>query len=232
MQNKKYCPRCKRELVWSDVHPDDFYCGNCHIVWNKEKVLTKEQAECNCKEFEFVCRKHGKDCKSYVRGIVEDANKGIEIDNRSKGLIKYVCKNCGREKKYKWFIKFSNEEKEEIKKAFEDKDIIEDDDMENLKKDKNKSGKENIVLAELFMTCFNYFKGNLYVLENELQNKLGSYLNKFPVDKLRGLLESYGDGNEWGSHWKEMDIKEIVNKNRRKMEDLISLFFECFGGED
>lgn len=232
--SERYCPKCKEEMIHSDVHPNAYLCGNCNIIFRKDVTLTEKQSNCKCEEFEFVCKKHGKECKSYVKGIVEDANNEEYILPRFRGLIKYICKNCSKEKKYKFNVEFSNDDKTLIKNFVEEKDLIEDSDMERLKKLRIESQKNNIILSDLFLTCYNYFNGNLYAFYDKpsnLQKKLRDYLYKFKIDDIRELLIKYDDGNQWGSHFKEMDINEYVIKNRSKMDELISLFFECFGSE-
>lgn len=53
------------------------------------------------------CRKHKKNCQSYVKGIVDDLNEGLAIDEEFMHLVEFVnpdghprkmnCLVCGRE---------------------------------------------------------------------------------------------------------------------------------------
>ncbi len=52
--------------------------------------------KCKHKNQEWVCKKHGKNCRSYAVGIVEDANEGKfeSISNKELELIKKICSDC------------------------------------------------------------------------------------------------------------------------------------------
>jgi len=131
---------------------------------------------------------------------------------------------------------FTEAEIEKIKSTFEEKDTIEDEDIEKLRKDKIKSGVDSITLGKLFITCYNYLNGSSYLLfdkddeeKQKLEEKLNQYLNNFQIENLRSLIEKYGDGKEFGSYYIGERIKDITNKQRDKLNNLIELFFKVFG---
>jgi len=133
-------------------------------------------------------------------------------------------------------VEFSEEELEKIKITFEEKENIQDEDLEKLKQLKIKSGTDSITLGQLFMTCYNYLNGYLYLLsdkddkeKSKLEKKLNDYLSNFQVENLRILIEEYNDGVEFGSYYIGERIKDLANAQRTKLNKLIELFFKVFG---
>ena len=169
-----------------------------------------------------------------------------ELTNTDVHEDSFFCGECNKfynieelKEKPKKEIEFTEEEKDLIQKKVDDKDLIEDDDIENLKKLKKESNTNSIIFSKLFLTSWDYFNGNLYGFyekDNEnmkkLHLKLRGHLNTFQIEKLRNLLEGYNDGKNFGSHFKERDIKEYAKKYYKKMDNLIQLFFQCFGGDE
>ncbi len=132
---------------------------------------------------------------------------------------------------------FSQEEIKLLKSYVDDEEIIEDKEMENLKKLRVKSVKDSIAFGDLFIACYSYFRNNLYLFFTDEQDKLYKKLKKFSssiqeIAELRDLLEMYGDGEEWGSHYTGERIKDLVSHNKENMESLIQLFFQVFGEEE
>ena len=118
-----------------------------------------------------------------------------------------------------------------------DKEIIEDDDLEKLKKDNNNSGKSKVLLSKVFLDCYDGFSNNLYAFtsdDEKLPNKFVKYLEYFKenAEKLRNLIEEYGDGKEFESHFSGEKIKDIVNDFRDDMQSLIHTFFRIAEGDD
>lgn len=123
----------------------------------------------------------------------------------------------------------TEEELAKIKAKFDEEDMIDDEDLDDLKKKKAKSIKCSITFGNLFLTCYHYIHGNMYLLRNgekALYDKLNKYFSEFnEVGRLRKLLEEYGDGEGYGCHYTKESIKDIVDLNREKMEGVINLFF-------
>jgi len=169
-----------------------------------------------------------------------------ELTNTDSYPNDFFCGGCKKiykieelDEKPKKEVEFTEPEKNLIKKKVEEKDLIEDDDVENLKKLKKESNTNSTIFAKLFLTAWDYLHGNLYAFyekDNEdmkkLHLKLRGHLNTFQIEKLRNLLEEYNDGNNFGSNFKKMDIKEYSKKYHQKMDNLIQLFFQCFGGDE
>ena len=132
-------------------------------------------------------------------------------------------------------IELSDEEIEEIKEIIGDKEIIEDEDLEVLKKDKNKAGCDRICLGRIFLKCYDTLRYNLYLLSGKkvIYDKLRDFLNEFEdIEKIKNNFEHYKDGEEFGSYYDAENIKAWVSKNKESVDNLIQLFFNIFGGED
>ena len=131
-------------------------------------------------------------------------------------------------------IFLSPEEKAFIKEIFEEKEIIDEDELKRLKELRSKCGLNSIVFGELYLNCFGYFSNNLHLFESEgYFNNLKSVINEFDkVEELRNLFENYGNGEEWGAHYTGEKIKYLVNKDRNKLNKLVNLFFEATNEND
>jgi len=132
-------------------------------------------------------------------------------------------------------IGFSEQEIENLRDLIEDKDLVEEDELEELKKKSGKMLIDSTILAEIFLKCYNYLYVNQHLFKNEDKDytqKLKNYLGGFDIQDLRNQLEEYGKGVEFGSYYVSRRIKNIVSKDRRKMIDLVLLFFKLFGEEE
>ena len=133
-------------------------------------------------------------------------------------------------------IVFTNKQVDKIKEIFDNQDeIVEDDELVKLKKKRNKTDNDSIVFAQLFNTCYSYFRGNSYFLSEKkaIYDKFRDYLDEVHyIEKLRSLIEEYKDGEEYGSYIIGERIKDFVSKHREDMDDLVNLFFRTLGGEE
>ena len=125
----------------------------------------------------------------------------------------------------------TNEEIESIKSSLDEKEILEDNEIENLTKMKSKIGTDSIIFGRLFLICFDYFSNNIYLFKDckDLNKLLAQFKD---VDKLRNLFENYGDGEEYGSYYSGEKIKDVVVSSRKDMMYLIQVFFQTMGEEE
>jgi len=129
--------------------------------------------------------------------------------------------------------KITNEDINKIKGILEEKEIIEDSEMTNLKKLQIESGTDCVKLGKLFLICYDYLANNSYLLSEDenINKKLDDYLSDFNVVDLRILLERYGEGGI-GTYFQKQKIQDMVNDNREKFNGLIQTFFKLFEEED
>ena len=116
---------------------------------------------------------------------------------------------------------------EKLKDDFEEIDQIEDEKLEKLEKERNNISTNNVSLAKLFLTCFDIFKNGISKIEDnkELQRFLDNYDN---VEELRSLIIDYGDGNQFGDHYVQVNINKFIIKERNQILELIDIFFQIF----
>lgn len=89
----RFCPECKKLLIRSDVNLGVFYCGNCLSFFQGDKTLSQQEI-CN-HEFKFICKKHGENCDSYVKGMCNDLNNFKKRpENKEKCLVIEKCIIC------------------------------------------------------------------------------------------------------------------------------------------
>jgi len=132
-------------------------------------------------------------------------------------------------------ISFTNKEISEMKEMLEGIEIIDEDEVNKLKKESSEMYTDSIVLARLFLKCYYCLLTNLHVFrdnEKDYPSKLKKYLEFFNDLSIREDLEEFGDGNEFGSGYLKERIKDKVNKNRDEMINLILLFFGIFWEEE
>lgn len=119
-------------------------------------------------------------------------------------------------------------------------DILSDGDIDE--KGNKKDGEKEILIskkiligtnilefAKVFIISFDYLGNNLYLVDDE---KIVSEINKilyFGIDtsEIRELLEDHNIDN----YISEERIKKIVDNNRNKMYEVISLFYKLFADE-
>jgi hypothetical protein len=129
-------------------------------------------------------------------------------------------------------IKFSDEEIDSLKTIFSDKEIIEQEKFDELKKLKESMNEVN--LGILFRDCFNILEINCECFKDEEKDyskKLNLFLKSFDVNEIRSLLRDYGNGKEYGDYLIERNIKRIVEANRDKYLELINFFFKIGSDE-
>ena len=132
------------------------------------------------------------------------------------------------------FQELSNDDSRAIKSYFEDKEIIEDKELEELKKSLSKMGKDSILLGNLFLTSYDYLRIHYNNFDDEdIKLRTKQLLSSYHyANYFRKLIEDYGDGNEIGSFYSGEKIKDMVVKHRENMMYLINIFFKLVGDED
>ena len=136
--------------------------------------------------------------------------------------------------------KFSDDDISSIQSNIEEKELIEEDYLEEMKKLKTKMGIDKIALGKLFVFCYDTIDFNVNNLgdDEELHSKFKQIIedvegeeNKF-VNELRILIEDYGDGEEINSYYSGERIRDLAGDNRKVMIQLVILFFKIFGEND
>lgn len=124
-----------------------------------------------------------------------------------------------------------------LKSIFEDSEIIRDEDKKVLNQKRDKSRKDNIVLGDLFLFCFDTLSDYSYLFEDEdnkdLRKNVENYLFTFYdlIPRLRELVSNYEDG-EVGSYFDGEKVKDYVTLYREKMGKLVNVFFGIVSGEE
>ena len=126
-------------------------------------------------------------------------------------------------------LEFTDEEIDKIASNIEGKDLIDEKELNHLKELRIKSVKNSIVLADLFIECFHFIDSNKISFLNkddkELILKFDKYLYSFNYfNELRKLLEEYNE--DYSSHYTGENIKDMVEKNRKEINQLVNLFFK------
>jgi len=113
--------------------------------------------------------------------------------------------------------------------------ISDDPELKLIKILKKEVSTNDIQKGVLFVKCYNFFKSNISLFkqeEKDLTKDVEEYLEPINIENLRKLINDYGNGKEYGDYLIEENIKRIVDKNRKEVEELIQIFFEIFGTED
>jgi len=118
---------------------------------------------------------------------------------------------------------------EEIKEKLQEEDALEleDDEKKQLKEKRKSSGYDRITKGLLFIECLDKIKELTQTINNE---EIKEYLKSVDIKELRNLIEQYGEG--YGKYLTGEKIKDVVDENGEKIEFVINLFFEFFGGDD
>lgn len=116
-----------------------------------------------------------------------------------------------------------------IKEEFDGKDIITNDKIASIQKQRNLTGTNRIILAELFVFSHNILSSYSYFLEDEqkeLREKLDLYLEglKNLSSELGLLLEEHETENDFPGE----KVKDLVSEKKEDIEKLVNLFFEIF----
>lgn len=120
-------------------------------------------------------------------------------------------------------------ELEDMKSFIEDGDLIDEDELEELRKESKSIFVDSVKLAKVFIKCYDYFYVCLKAFKDKpYYNKLRDYLNGFRNQELRSKLEDYGDGKEFGDNYIFQNIKRIINIDRDRRIDLILMFSYVF----
>jgi hypothetical protein len=124
----------------------------------------------------------------------------------------------------------------ELKTLIEEKELISDEFLEEIKKYKLMAIVNDVYLAKCFLIVYNFLYINLsYFTQNDknpLKERLTQIKYEINMNELTKYLNSYGDGNEIGSHYTSQNILEIVTVHRDLMIELVNLFSELFGDND
>jgi len=110
-----------------------------------------------------------------------------------------------------------------------DEEIVTEKELKKLKEMKSQSGFDRIILAKLFLNCFDLFKNNLFLFKEEEKN-VKKYLSNFDVAQIRILVMEFGEGG-LGTYFKKERISNIVDSKREDFDNLIQTFFKLFGEE-
>lgn len=122
-----------------------------------------------------------------------------------------------------------------IKEIAQDKDIIDDSVMEELKKLNNKVSNNNVALAILYTKCFTLLDINLLKFstdDEDYSKQVKEFIYNSDLPELRRLVNEYGSGEVYGDYIVSENIKLIINKDKEKCMEVIRLFWAIFGGDE
>ncbi|MBU0958178.1 MAG: hypothetical protein KKF56_05205 [Nanoarchaeota archaeon] len=120
---------------------------------------------------------------------------------------------------------------ENIKTKLEDVDLIEDDELEEMRKLRKAISYDSLNVAKLFIKCYDFLSSNIGLFGEDAK-KILILLDDFDAKMIRYSLEDFGSGSDIGSHYAMETIKYYVKENRGRMCYLIDLFFTIFGDEE
>jgi hypothetical protein len=123
----------------------------------------------------------------------------------------------------------SKEEVSELKLILQDKEIIDQDEIINIKKLRNHSIKSEIIYGRLVIRINSNLSMCLNSIEDKLKDSFENYLKNLEIINLERLFNDYNNGESIGDYYKEMRIKENLRENKLKYDEMISLFFKLFG---
>jgi len=126
---------------------------------------------------------------------------------------------------------------EELKEIVESEDcsISEDTEIDVIRELKKQISTDDIKLAVLYVKCYTFLDMNSYRFINQEEDKveeIKKLLKNYEIEEVRSLINYYGGGKEYGDYGLEMEIKNIVDKKREKLNELIKSFFQIMGEED
>ena len=113
---------------------------------------------------------------------------------------------------------------DEVKKAFEDQEIFNDDEKKEIKVKRNKSITKSVEFAKLFLIAHDTFNNYSYLMNEEQRERLKVFSKK--AEELRKLIEDL-DSTEINTYFPEMRVKKAI-ENREEMNNLITTFFRVF----
>jgi len=119
-----------------------------------------------------------------------------------------------------------------IKKTIEESDglEIEDSELKTLKDKRKKSGFNKVQKGLLFIECFDKISECLSYLDKVDKESLEKYLESINTKNIRNLIEIYDTGS--GAYFTSEKIKDEVEFNSIKINEVINLFFEIFSGDE
>jgi len=123
----------------------------------------------------------------------------------------------------------------ELKEKISEKQVISEEVLEEMVKDKEKIFNDTIKLARLFLNCLDILdihSSILYVEGDPVSKEIDFVKETIDIPKLRKHLEEFGNGHEICSYYTSQEIKSIINNNRDSAIGLVNFFFGIFGEED
>lgn len=129
----------------------------------------------------------------------------------------------------------TNKAVSDIRELISEKEIIDEEVLEDLKANYKSISTSDVKLAVLFVKCHDILEINIQQFkddEKDFSSKIHSFLKQYSIQDLRAIVTSYGFGKEYGDYIAEINIKEIVNLNREDYLELIRIFMKIFGEEE
>ena len=117
-------------------------------------------------------------------------------------------------------------EKAELKTLIKQKGFTDFDEVleRKIKALQLKSSRDTFALGELFIEAFSKLNED-FPNEKSVQDKLKAILK---MNDLRNLFDDYGDGKEYGSYWAGLKIKDFINEQRDKIQQVVNLFNKLY----
>lgn len=121
-----------------------------------------------------------------------------------------------------------------MKEITDSLDLINPEDLNEIKEVKRNVYGNDIKLALIFSKCLNLIYLNASLIRNETKDfsiKLSQIAQIYDIQELRRITYSYGDGEDYGDYIFQERIRDIVENNRNKIVELINIFTKIFGDE-
>lgn len=120
----------------------------------------------------------------------------------------------------------SSTELSKIKSKIEEKEIISEETLKQIRDLINKNSTDILKFSKSFIKCHDILKGNSLSLDYSEEFK--KLLSSIEINKIRSYLESYNGGDSIGDHYILEDIKDFNEKKRKEMEEIIEIFLYLF----
>jgi len=133
-------------------------------------------------------------------------------------------------------INLTKEQIDEIKEIISSGESeLPEDELNSIRELKKQISIDDLKLAILYVRCYNFLELNSFQFiseEHDYIDEIKDFLEQFEINEIRNLVNSYGNGKDYGDHIIELNIKNFVNKNRISYNKLIVTFFRIMGVED
>ncbi len=129
----------------------------------------------------------------------------------------------------------SDKELTSFRSILDDKeDVLDDEQIEKVQELRKFIYEDTIKFSKLYIISYFSLRDNLYLFneDSDLKKKVKEIVPFLETlvftERLRFCLEYIGDGSNFGSYYKEEEIRKIVVTERDKMASVITTFLKIF----